>query len=502
MAYYFSPASRILRFAEGARPEHWVTQRQGDQRGQLWIAVPGLAWTIQAQLRAVGPLNALQRAVLTLCHMGIVQAEHQAEATGLDRDLVGFVARELMGEELVTAHGELTEPGLKALQEDRDLPVRTVQLHVFQDPWSGELWPRAVKRMEVAATIGDREGFDRDMGARQWPRLDMSSPGRDRNVPVTFVNAPNFAVDVPSLRAIGAAIEMWVASKHGSGDQLALAGKAEEAIEISDDAAEPVWIVTQVYVPDDETFDRRWRVTDPFALGDLGWLRRRLREIATLGRGNAMLLAALSRLVGQEDGAAVEGEAEELRVLDQFGVDLNDHLDLKEAIENLLAAKSTLTGADEDKRHVQRAANSAAISCGKALEYILPRLLEVFPVLGGSRRAHEVLIQGVSDVGWGVCPKAWANESNLLQSRDLVALLARTAVAAIQHCNHPLRLWMQRGRTATHLDQLRTWRNDHSHLRQGKRSTLTKLDQGHRIVAALELIEILLPSLPKERANV
>jgi hypothetical protein len=86
----------------------------------------------------------------------------------------------------------------------------------------------------------------------------------------------------------------------------------------------------------------------------------------------------------------------------------------------------------------------------------------------------------------------------LMTSADLVALLARTCAAAVQHRDHPWRKWLGSERPAQQLDSLKRWRNDNSHLDDRRSRDAPRTDPLERIRDVLDLVEYSLPHLPTE----
>jgi len=371
-----------------------------------------------------------------------------------------------------------------------------MRLHLFQDPFTGDLWPRGAKTLEFAVTTLGEDGNGGD-----WPRLDESTPGSDRTYSVSYLRPERDIARAPSTSAFGSAVRAWLRDMPEGKVRFSLVGDAAECVQMAGTEPEPMWLVTQLYVPDEEALEARWRVADPFFPGDLPWLRRRLdglRRRPAITRD--MLNRTIGRLVDQEEAAG--DETSEYIALGRFGAELPQHEELYELVVDLEAARSTLGANRDEPNRVRRTVAHAATCSGKVLDLLCTKLLTRFPIRGGADRIRELLRLDLPRLGWGECPTGWVEKKmagdELRTSEDLVALLARTAAAAVQHPGHPWRAWLGGARSARRLDDLRHWRNDHSHLRSKRRGPPSDHDPVVCINNVLELVEHSLPHLGAE----
>lgn len=509
MGYSFERTCPVLRFAACAKPAYWAERPADGRRGFTWIGLPVWVWAVNAELRRAGELNAFQRMVLTLAGMQVAKAGEMAEAVGLDRDLTAFVLHEMQGVGFLDSNGDLTDSGRAALQEDSQLVIRTKRLFLFQDPWTGDLWPRATTELELA-TLMESSSLDSAQigaaGSLPWPRLNESTPGRDNTPHVDFLVPGAWREVIPSAQEIGTAIAEWLRARPNASQGLQLAGTPQDAVRRLDQEPEAMWLVTQIYVPDEQLLERRWRVADPLLPGDLPWLRKRLHGLRASNavRGN-VLNRAISRLVGQGDidspDRAASFESEEYAALARFGSGITADPELYECTLSLLAAEAVLSASDGHPLGRARAGKLAASAAGNSLEILCRAMLCRYPLAGGVERARALLAGQLQAQGFGPCPDAWTAErmaNGEFTGRELVALSARVAAAALQQPEHPLRRWLTPERNIQRFDAIRKWRNSASHANRDRHRPLRPEELLERLRDTLDFIEVAIPAVFEE----
>jgi hypothetical protein len=88
-------------------------------------------------------INIFQKHIISLTLSGVKSADQIAGYLAIDPELAAFILLELRGLGLLDEAYELTRPGKALLDEERQSqqPKMTVG-RVYQDPWTGKLWPR------------------------------------------------------------------------------------------------------------------------------------------------------------------------------------------------------------------------------------------------------------------------------------------------------------------------------------------------------------------------
>src|SRR5690349_10339794 len=152
------------------KPKSHVPYRQGGRRFLLW---PVYAYRVYAPKPKVRKLNIFQKAILSFCRVGERSVENMARALHLDVEIVSFVINELRHSSLLSPDYSLTSKGGTILAEELDqLPTEVVISYVFQDPWSGKLWPRIVESLQYANIEYE--------GASKFPTLLFGTKGSPR----------------------------------------------------------------------------------------------------------------------------------------------------------------------------------------------------------------------------------------------------------------------------------------------------------------------------------
>jgi hypothetical protein len=120
------------------------------------------------------------------CSVCAGRASPSPNGSGIDskihRDLATLILAELLQRGLIRSDGLPSQAGEEMFQAetlDMRLPVTG---HVFQDPWSGDLWPRFVKRLDFAELERGDSGFpDLMLGTRGKPRRERAFMCRPRD---------------------------------------------------------------------------------------------------------------------------------------------------------------------------------------------------------------------------------------------------------------------------------------------------------------------------------
>jgi hypothetical protein len=307
-----------------------VLQPREFHRGRSsWLLWPALQYRVVTPLVEEPELNVFQRGILGLARCGERDPTRWAELLGLETEFAQLVRDGLSTMQYLDAENTPTEAGLRSLEDGFADPTRIVVTHVYQDPFTGAVWPAHV---ENPMTVGVR-----------WPanhiaRLDAAAaaltaiavPGPD----LGEVEPPD-AAEILEQVSRGRRIEVW--GEHV--DRWRRRGPTRITARVSVlDSGEPVYIPVQVAVSQPKGGERSWNAINPFTGQRYERLRRSiLNRCAT----HEPLSRELQRLIGRPSEARLT-EFEQLqterkslyleRLDSKFGSGLHEHPELAELL--------------------------------------------------------------------------------------------------------------------------------------------------------------------------
>ncbi len=342
----------------------------GPRNQRLWLVWPAWAWRVAIPSRPTHGLNLFQRTVLALARAGIHSTETLGTRMGVHPDLAHLVALELLHMGLLGQDGRPTAGGVRKLEEAEHQAPPTAAW-VFQDPFSGELWPRAEERLYYAEREISAEGRtsllfgDSD---RKWKQRVLTVKPEK----VAYPLAPEPGSVIQAARSHRRArrrlareedLELFSAD---DGDSWESEAVSTSGVSFVEDRPQPVWLSAFCYFPRGSDGDNHWYATDPFGLG----ASQRLRAAIERRRGVfPPLRNALARFLGarvqEDDGVA--RELAELEVERRYGVGFRSHL----AFDALVDVHATILGAD---RLTTMAGRGAYGALRRALEEVFLEL--------------------------------------------------------------------------------------------------------------------------------
>ena len=371
MAFVFTRDTPVL--AVGVREP----KREVPHKPLLW---PALAYRVVAPRRRERHLNVLQRAVMGLSRAGVGQATTAAEKLHIHPQLAAFIHSELEQLGYLTS-GRPTQSGLRALlDDDTDASDEMVVGHVFQDPWSGVLWPR----------FAERPGYcELEYGANDvYPAVRLGTTGKPRSerpffvVPERLNHAMPSAFDVVRASARHSKAARMVAESryHDGDDELTEAPSPVRIGRVSfvDETAQSVFLLTWLAAPDPSD----WIALDPFGMGSSLRLRKR---IETVSRTDANLEQWIDRWLRNEAGAGLDEIRRVREAVRQQAANLVEHRltasaqfwSTYERIIDMEAARQELRAAGDGARD---RAETALRNAAKALEETFSALTRVWPL--------------------------------------------------------------------------------------------------------------------------
>jgi len=265
----------------------------GPRADREWMLWPAWAYRVVAPAARPRRMNVLQKAVLGILTASRLSAREIGERLGIHSDLAAFVITELQAQGRVAEDGSVTDRGREALAEEREDAADLVAAWVFQDPWSGSLWPFVAPSLEPARTELDANGR---------PQLLLGTTGKPYFQRLWVQSAPEGLPAAPDARQILSAAlrnhreerraarqELWVADEPGdpsddtnvSLDRLSLIEKEPTAVSL----------VTYLYVPPGrEPSNLDWHACDFFGRGTNPELKRRILKVADQDKDLARVL--------------------------------------------------------------------------------------------------------------------------------------------------------------------------------------------------------------------
>lgn len=322
MASEFSPSTEVLYFRPRAHAR-WRPPR----KYLLW---PAWVYRVVAPMPRPRRLNVLEKAVLGLSRAGIRRAELIGPRLHIEPDLAAHILLDLMERGILDENAQPTARGRELLLEEIAGTDEMRVGHVFQDPITGELWPRFVERLDFAK---------REFGNGPYPSLELGTDGRPhRERPFMHLlprlSPPPRPAPEDILRA-SRQHRAWLrhASERSLFPELDDDGEGEESgeshevlsrISYVDEYPKPVFLTTYLYLPEgseDDLLGDGWYVCDPFGLGASPPLRRRIEQAM---ERSERLREEIERMIGKplKDRQQEQQElANELRTVAQYEVE-------------------------------------------------------------------------------------------------------------------------------------------------------------------------------------
>jgi hypothetical protein len=109
-----------------------------------WLLWPAMQFRVVSPLLDDPQINVFQRALLGLARCGKRDLSEMASLLGLEPAFAKLVQDDLRTMQYLDQSGALTEQGALALEDGFLDPTKIVVTHVYQDPFSGMVWPASV----------------------------------------------------------------------------------------------------------------------------------------------------------------------------------------------------------------------------------------------------------------------------------------------------------------------------------------------------------------------
>ena len=159
--------------------------RGSQRRFLLW---PAFMYRVVAPEVRERHSTCIQKAVLGMCRAGTTSAQRIGNRLRIHPDLAALVYLELQEQGLLDRDGFQRKKGATLFEEETLESHRIVIGHVFQDPWSRDLWPRFVSVSTTPEAQHNPSGFpDLVLAHKGQPRRErtfMCLPGASPSHPL------------------------------------------------------------------------------------------------------------------------------------------------------------------------------------------------------------------------------------------------------------------------------------------------------------------------------
>lgn len=300
----------------------------------MWLLWPALQYRVVTPIMEQPELNVFQRGILDLARCGKRKPTDWAELLGLEPEFVQLVRDGLRTMRYLDAFEGPTDAGLRALDDGFLDPTRVVVTHVYQDPFTGAVWPAYVDTPVAVST--------RWIGKY---KAKLEVPGGSGPATVTAIEVPctnlgkvgpPSAGDIIEQVSRGRRIGVW--GEHGARWNRRAPGRVVARVSVLN-AGEPVYLPVQVAAEKTSDNGRTWVAVNPFTGNAYERLRR---SILNRSGSHEILREALHRLVGHSSVAHLSEydrmkEDRKRRYRAQFEVRFGTRLRDHQEIEELLA---------------------------------------------------------------------------------------------------------------------------------------------------------------------
>jgi hypothetical protein len=174
---------------DDGRPILWLRdaeelEQPAARRAVLWPAIEYTVLVFGREPEQRGhELDPFERAVVGASTANVVSITEQARHLDLDVQFVAHLHRRLIERRIFDEHSRPRAPGAATMEVESQLAV-----HIYQDPWSGSLWPRFVpsdRRRTLPRSDADRRRIlAGTTGAPiEMPAFTVARPRREREAP-------------------------------------------------------------------------------------------------------------------------------------------------------------------------------------------------------------------------------------------------------------------------------------------------------------------------------
>jgi len=221
-------------------------------------------------------INILEKAVLGMCCADIVEADEIGHHLDIGKDLTALIISQLAEQRYVDFRGKLTQKGYKILEDETLITQDAAAGFIFQDPWTGDLFPRFAEREEYADVRFNDAGYpELILGTTGKPNYQRAFMPQVRN---TIDRQPSPTEIIKAVQQHQKTIRNVSHIRDDDEDWLFETVPSLDRVAFIDEEPTDLWLTTFIYVPENVSSANFWNICDPFGLGDSPWLLRKLEK--------------------------------------------------------------------------------------------------------------------------------------------------------------------------------------------------------------------------------
>ncbi|MEU8001134.1 hypothetical protein AB0B66_08250 [Catellatospora sp. NPDC049111] len=438
----------------------------------LW---PAWAYRVTAPVLKQRGLDVFERVVLALCETGMRQPGEIGKMIKLDARLCAHIMEQSMASGRLNARSEVTETGREALRTGVSALTPEWQVcYVFEDPFTGDVWPRVVENLNEAYVVGV---------AGEGVELELATAGRSDRARARRVRPPHRAPVRPSpARVVEAASASRAAHEHfrmaeferraglramSIAPQEVAQPRASEfpdspellRVAFLNDPV-PVYLLGFIEVRGNDSAietAEAWTAHDPFGLGPSEFFQSLVFRFGRAdGSLDAQVQARTKAEIAQASNRYQTADRElrallELNLVQEFGQQIRDDED---AFDLMIELEMAVAGTARDEA-VERIAHTAL----RLYEVLFKRLLRMYPLspalfdsyMGNLQLRRALLEKAAQSIGFhqvttfytGVKDQELRKTQESSERAFVKAMCVLSLLAATEYPDHPLRAMAQ-----------------------------------------------------------
>lgn len=441
----------------------------GRARAILW---PVLVYRVLYPEVQQPKMNLFQKTVMRLIRSKTHDAEEIAELTGLHTNLIKLIQAQLLSHDWINDQAtQLTDLGLKAINEEDQQSEQLAGGYLFQDAVTGKLWPRINEDRAVIEPTNPDEQFPKFVQNRKTGKLLVPFKLKVKKAQYTIPSTQD------TLRAWQDYRSDYRAAQQLYGSSQLPKQVKQAGLTYQCEHPESAWVLAWITASHNS---KLWSIKDPFDIRDEAWwLTDCLPQLLEHEKN---LTNSLARLIDQPEPKN-QSVAEWLASLqDQATLQLMMNFPWAQKVPDIAAALTVLITRLEKLKNGQNHKSdleAAITESQKLLEVLMQWLIKAFPADVGSKTKpgknnwefNGRLLAALKLPAFNeAVRKTLARQSlqaaiRCLQnpSSSLKGLVFAAALGSVGHENHPFKSLNSQELQLTKLIELADLRNQTSH---------------------------------------
>lgn len=434
-----------------------------------YLLLPAWCYRVVAPRVSSRKINILEKAVLGMCRVGAFTAVEIGEKLDIGTDLAALIVKQLLNKTFINHQGLLTDKGIKILETENLETQESVAGFIFQDVWTGELFPRFMERQEYIDVKYNNDGYP-DLvfgttGKPDYKRAYMPLPVNN-----IIKKQPSPSEILQAVRKHSKALRYKNSEDRDDDEDAWNFEQVPDLKRISfvEEEPIPVWLSTFIYLPENEFTSTSWNICDPFGLGDSPRLRRKLeiqiKKNSTL-KGVQKLIQEMIGEYADESGTnfndliQIINEEAELTVEDKLTLDIRKWDGL---FDDLVAMERSHIQAKnlDNQKYLADKLDDILIKAQKTIERLFLIIREEYPtndnwkiISQNDRKHNKSILNGIADkLGFDIpLPNSllYVKQGKIRSASDygegsLRCHLLAALLTARNDSNHPLYLVAQK----------------------------------------------------------